>query len=156
MKKLYALLIILIVIYIGINVSVNGFSVTSDVDSAGLSDIKFPTLDNFTRTKINDSAFKYVDEKNGVNILLEEINATPNVSEIYKNLSNGTSYTSSQEINLKGTPVYFLYNESNATYNADIFFTKNDANFKIIGQNITYENSDFFITQCKKLIMGIR
>lgn len=151
MKKLYALLIILIVIYVGMNVSVNGFNILTPKAEPG-QDIGFPDLDNFTKTEINDTAVKYLDNKTGVNIELEEISSSANVSDIYRNLANGSSYTSSQQIDQKGVTVYFLYNEGSETYNTDIYFNKDGKNYHMSGFNTTYENSDYFINHCKQLI----
>ena len=155
MKKLYALLIILIVIYVGINVSVNGFSITSPQtnDTEIISEIVFPSLDsNFTMTKVNNTSAKYVDNNNGVNILVQAINTTENLSTIYTNLVNGGLYTSSQQIDQNGVTAYFLYQEGAESYNTDIYFNKNGQNYKISGYNTTYENSAYFINHCKQII----
>ena len=154
MKKLYALLIILIVIYVGINVSVNGFSITSpQTNDTVINEMVFPSLDsNFTMTQINNTSARYVDNNTGVNILVQAINTTENLSTIYNNLANGSSYTSSQQIDQNGVTAYFLYQEGLESYNTDIYFNKNGQSYKISGYNTTYENSDYFINHCKQII----
>ena len=151
MKKLYALLMILIVIYVGMNVSVNGFDILTPKAEPN-QDTGFPELDNFTETVINDTAVRYLDNITGVNIELEEISNSTNITAIYQNLANGSSYTSSQQIDQKGVTVYFLYNEGSANYNTDIYFNKNGKNYHMSGYNTTYANSDYFINHCKQLI----
>ena len=161
MKKLYALLVILIVIYIGVNVSANGFNIinvndnsTTDTNGA-VGDISFPKLENFNEIKVNDTDIKYIDNNTGVTIELQKIDNTQNLSDVYNNLSKQNTYTSSQEIDQNGVTAYFLYNESESSYDADIFFNKNKQNFKISGNNISYENSDYFIKNCKNIIDSI-
>lgn len=162
MKKLYALLVILIVLYIGINVNVNGFSIlnvddssTNDGNDATIKDVSFPKLNNFNANKVNDTDIKYIDNNTGVTIELQKIDNSQNLSDIYNNLSKQNTYTSSQEIDQNGVTAYFLYNESESSYDADIFFNKNKQNFKISGNNISYENSDYFIKNCKNIIDSI-
>lgn len=162
MKKLYALLVILIVIYIGVNVSANGFNIlnvndnsTTGTNNGAVGDISFPKLENFNEVKVNDSAVNYVDNNTGVTIQLQKIDNSQNLSDTYKTLVKQGTYSSSQEIDQNGVTAYFLYKESESSYNADIFFNKNNQNFKISGNNISYENSDYFIKNCKNIIDSI-
>ena len=162
MKKLYALLVILIVLYIGINVSANGFNIlnvndnqTTDSNGASVGDVSFPELKNFNKIKVNDSAVNYVDNNTGVTIEAQKIDNSKNISDIYNSLVNQGTYSSSQEIDQKGVTAYFLYKESESSYDADIFFNKNNQNFQLSGNNISYENSDFFINNCKNIIDSI-
>ena len=163
MKKLYALFIILIVIYIGFNVSVNGLNIlNSNATSATGADggavagnVNFPKIDGFSLNKINDTDVKYVDNNSGVTIEVQQIGNTKNVSDIYKSLSNGGAFTSSQSSDQNGVTTYFLYKESQSGYDTEIYFNKNNQNFKITGFNTTYENSDYFINTCKQIIDSI-
>lgn len=168
MKKLYALLVILIVIYVGINVGANGLNIlnsnsvdvttnTNTADGITVGASSFPKIANFTDTKINDTAVKLADNKNNVTIEVDELDSSKSVSDIYKNLNGeGSGYTSSQEIDQNGVTAYFLYKEGDESYNADIYFSKDNHNYKISGTNITYENSDYFINHCKNIIDTIK
>lgn len=164
MKKLYALLIILIVIFIGINVSANGgFNILKSSDnstSAGnnttdAANVDFPKIDGFDITKINKDTVEYVDNNTGVTIDVQKIDNTKNVSDIYNGLSNKGTYSSSQSSNQNGVTTYFLYKESQSGYDTDIYFNKHNQNFRISGTNTTYENSDYFIKSCEKIIDSI-
>lgn len=163
MKKLYALLIILIVIYVGINVGANGLNIldsndnpTATTDSGNnnvkLGDNSFGKIGNFTDSKVNDTAIRLVDNRTGVSILVEQIDSSLNITELYNSLLSEGTYSSSQEINQNGVPAYFLYKESGESYNTDIYFAKNNQNYKISGTNITYDNSEYFINTCKNII----
>ena len=162
MKNLYALLVILIVIYIGVNVSANGFNIlnvndnsTTGNNGTSIGEVSFPKLENFTKTKVNDSTVKYDDNNTGVTIDLQKIDNTQNLSDTYNSLVKQGTYSSSQEIDQNGVTAYFLYKENQTSYSADIFFNKNNQNFKISGNNISYENSDYFIKNCKNIIDSI-
>lgn len=154
MKKLYALLIILIILYIGINVAADNLPFThsddSDNNTAPISNIEFPDLQNFTKTKINDTAVKYNNSDN-VTIYLMKLDNSKNISDIASN-TYSTGYTSNQTVDLNGVTTYFLYNETVKSYTSKIFFNKHKQNFEISGDDISYENSDKFINTCKSII----
>ena len=166
MKKLYALLIILIVIYVGINFGANGLNILDSNDNTAttvnagnngvkLGDSNFAKIGNFKNTKVNDTAVRLVDNSTGVKILVEQIDSSLNLTNTYNNLVSQGSYSSSQEINQNGVPAYFLYKESGEGYNADVYFAKNNQNYKITGTNITYSNSEYFINSCKNIIDSV-
>lgn len=158
MKKLYALLIILIILYVGINVAANNLPFThtnslesdSNNNNAAIGDSGFPKLQNFTDTKINDTAVKYNNSDN-TTIYLEKLDNSQNISDIASKTYK-TGYTSNQTINQNGITAYFLYNESVNSYNVKIFFNANKQNYEISGNHISYENSDKFINTCKSII----
>ena len=104
---------------------------------------------------MNDSTVKYDDNNTGVTIDLQKIDNTQNLSDTYNSLVKQGTYSSSQEIDQNGVTAYFLYKENQTSYSADIFFNKNNQNFKISGNNISYENSDYFIKNCKNIIDSI-
>lgn len=158
MKKLYALLVFLIILYIGINVAANGLNLTDsnstsaadDANTTQLGSSGFPKIANFTDSKVNDSAVRYKDSNN-MTINAKMLDNAKNISDIVKGLDQ-SKYTSSQTIDQNGVTAYFFYNEGSDTYGADIFFNKNNQNYMISGSNITYENSDYFINHCKGII----
>lgn len=163
MKTLYALLVILIVLYIGINVGANGLNIlntnsssaTDSTGSAAAGNVSFPNLDGFVKSNVNDSDVKYVDNSTGMAIDVQKIANSQNISDTYNNLVKQGTYTSSQELDQNGVTTYYLYKEGQSGYSADIYFNKNNQNFKISGKNVTYEDSDFFIKNCKQLIDSI-
>ena len=159
MKKLNALLVILIVIYIGINLgsmvigdNANGDvseNVTENIVSVGAS--SFPTLDNFTDTSVNDTTTSLVDN-NGMTIYVSEIDNSQTIESIYNNFIANTQHTSTQTIDQNGVTAYFVYNAGSDLYDADIFFNKNGQNYLISGDGIPLSNSDYFINHCKTII----
>lgn len=162
MKKLYALLAILIILYIGINVGANNLNLTgsdapvADNNNVALGNSSLPKLDNFTDKKINDTAESLSDSKYNMTIYVNLIDNSQNISDITNNLISSGSYTSNQVVDQNGVTTYFLYQEGTDSYNADIYFNKNNQNYLISGDNITYENSDYFINSCKSLIDNIQ
>ncbi|WP_406534508.1 hypothetical protein [Methanobrevibacter sp.] len=163
MDKLYALLVILIVIYIGINLGspLLGFdngnttdNVTDVVDEnlihVGASTI--PKIDNFTDNAVNDTTISLVDENKGMTINVSEIDNSQGIGDIAGNYYNNYPHTSNQTIDQNGVTTYFLYNEVSEYYSSDIFFNKNGQNYCISGDNIPYADSDYFINHCKGII----
>lgn len=165
MKRLYTLLVILIVIYIGINVAVNGFTIfpvehndnVSDVasnDSIIVGASSFPAIENFSDSAVNDTTVSLSDG-NGVTIYVSEIDNSQNISDTFNNFLNNNPYTSTQTIDQNGVTTYLAYDEGSQAYNADIFFNKNGQNYCITGDEIYYINSDYFINHCKGIIDSI-
>ena len=162
MKRLYALLVILIVIYIGINVgsmvigdndnSSVTENVTENIVSVGAS--SFPTLDNFSDTSSNDTTVTLVDD-GGMTIYVSEIDNSQTIESIYNNFIANTAHTSTQTIDQNGVTTYFVYNTGSKLYDADIFFNKNGQNYLISGDGIPLSNSDYFINHCKTIIDSI-
>ena len=163
MKKLYALLVILIVIYIAINVGVNNLNlVGSDADNATdtnntnvdgivLGSGNFAKQDGFKEKKINDTALRLTGSDN-LTITVKLLDNGQNASDVANKLIASGGYTSNQVIDQNGVTSYFLYKEGSDSYSSDIFFSKNNQNYELSGTNISYDNSDKFINTCKNII----
>ena len=159
MKRLYALLVILIVIYVGINVGSmvigdigNGNvteNITENIVSVGAS--SFPTLDNFSDASVNDTTTSLADN-DGMTIYVSEIDNSESIESIYNNFIATTEHTATQTIDQNGVTTYFVYNTGSESYDADIFFNKNGQNYLISGDGIPLSNSDYFINHCKTII----
>lgn len=159
MKRLYALLVILIVIYVGINVIPFGDiattsepaqdNATADMISVGAS--VFQAIENFKGNTVNDTAISLSND-NGVTVTVSEIDNSQSIGDIYNSVvANGES-TSTQTIDQNGVTSYFVYYEGESSYGADIFFNKNGQNYQLSGRDISYDNSDNFINTCKNII----
>lgn len=160
MKKLYALLVILIIAYVGINVAADNLhlndsnSNSANNGSANAVDASLPSLESFNKTEINDTTVSYTDPSYNMTIYLNKIDNGKDLSDIVNGLNPG-AYTSNQTITENGETTYFLYKEGSDSYGADIYFTKNKQNYLLTGSNITYENSDYFISHCKSIISSL-
>ncbi len=157
MKKLYALLIILIVIYLAINLLPLGFNSQTSTDAVNNSTIaigesSFEKIGNFTDNKVNDTVVSLVDESNNMVINVSEIDSSQNIADIVDNAFYNVGYTSNETINQSGVISYFMYNEWEYSYDADIYFNKDGKNYLIRGVEIPYENGDYFINSCKEII----
>lgn len=160
MKKLYALLVILIILYIGINAGAGNLPfgdstpATNDTSAGNnaVSNSTFPNMDNFTSNKVNDSAVSYNDSNYNMTIYVTTLDDGQKVEDIVSNLLSSGQYTSNQTIDQNGVTAYFLYKEGVESYSADIYFNKNNKNYVISGDDISYEDSDYFINHCKYLI----
>lgn len=164
MKTLYALLVILIVIYIGINVGANNLNLVgsdadtsidantpANVDGIAIGSSNFAKQDGFKDKKINDTALRLTNANN-LTITVSLLDNSQNITDVANNLIGSGQYTSNQVIDQNGTTTYFLYKEGADSYSSDIFFNKNSQNYKLSGGNITYDNSDTFINTCKNII----
>lgn len=161
LKKLYALLIILIIVYIGFNISVDGLNIfnsqtdeavsNDDSGSVALGDYKFD-IGDFTSKKINDTAVSLTDSGKNIVINVSAIDNSQDIANIAANTYSSGGFTSNQTIDQNGVTVYLLYNEGSDSYSSDIFFSKNDQNYMITGSSVGYDNSDYFIDSCKDII----
>lgn len=159
MKRLYALLVILIILYIGINVGANNLNLTGsdapiadDSNSTALGNNSFSKLENFTENKTNDTAISLFDSNYNMTIIVEKLDNSQKIADIASSTYSSGNFTSNQTIDQNGVTTYFLYNEGPESYGADIFFNKNDQNYKISGDGIDYAYSDYFINNCKSII----
>lgn len=157
MKRLYALLVILIIAYIGINVAADNLhlagddtTTSTDTTNSGSVNNTIPKLNNFTETKANDTTVIYEDSNN-MTIYLNKLDNGKKIEDIVKGLDH-SKFTSNQTIDQNGVTTYFLYNEGPQAYSADIYFNKNNQNYYLSGAKIAYEDSDYFINNCKNII----
>lgn len=164
LKKLYALLVILIVLYIGINVAADNVNLFgSDADDAGtdavqnntdgvvLGSSNFAKIDGFKDKKINDTALKLTDSDK-MTITVSLLDSGQNITDVAEKLIDSGDYTSNQVIDQNGVTTYFLYKEGPDSYDSDIFFAKNGQNYRLSGADIDYDDSDHFINSCKNII----
>ena len=173
MKKLYALLAILIVIYIGVNFQYNGLDTINslshvnlnvglsmdngnDANSIKIGPSAFDKLENFHAERVTANEVKLVDTNKKISIRVCKLNDPQNMTKKVKHAIEKNNITSNQTVSQNGITAYFLYNEGPETYNADIYFIKEDKNYFISGDNIRYEDSDYFINSCKDIINSMR
>ena len=164
LKKLYALLVILIVLYIGINVAANNVDLfgsdsdnatvntaSNNTDGIALASSNFAKIDGFKDKKINDTALNLTDSGN-LTITVSLLDNGQNITDVANKLIASGDYTSNQVIDQNGVTTYFLYKEGADSYDSDIFFNKNNQNYKLSGEHIDYDDSDHFINSCKNII----
>ncbi|WP_407453864.1 hypothetical protein [Methanobrevibacter sp.] len=174
MKKLYALLVILIVIYVGINVAADNIPFVSnnpfgnsteslkEIDTGNITEnitestvsvgaSNFRSLDNFSDSFVNDTTISLVDN-NSMTIYVSEIDNSQSIENIYNSFIANNQHTSTQTIDQNGVSTYFVYDTGSESYNANIFFNKNGQNYQITGNGIPLSNSDYFINHCKTII----
>lgn len=166
MKKLIILLLSLILIYMCVNIAytlynpdqgfasiLNHDEEIVDNNTITIGSSAFTRLNNFENNSIGNNTVSLFDSEQNLTINVSEIDDSQNLEEIVNNLLiNNADITSNQTINQSGVTVYFIYEEGEANYNADIYFNKNDHNYLISGDNITYDGSDYFINNCKDII----
>ena len=159
LKKLYAVLILLIVIYVGINVGSMVINLepqqvednaTENMVTVGAS--SFPEIKNFKSETINDTALSLTDSDKNVTITISEIDNSRSIEDIFNDFVASSEASSTQTIDQNGTTAYFAYYQGAETYGTNVFFNKNGQNYMISGNNIDYNSSDYFINNCKNII----
>lgn len=173
LKKYYVLLVILIVIYAGINFSYNGTETINNLSHLDLSSglniftgndnsitvgsSSFDKLDNFTSKRVYDHEVRLYDTKKNITIHVFEIRDIENISKNVNNLIlKNENITSNQTISQNNFTVYFLYEEHEDTYNIRIYFAKKDKKYLIKSNDIKYEDSDYLINSCKNIINSMQ
>ncbi len=173
LKKLYALLAVLIVIYVGVNFSYNGLDTINSLSHVNLdvglsleeNDENSIVVGNSSFAKVKDFKEKNISDKE-ISLHNPDKNITINVVQVvdYRTLEDIVSQvvsvneniTSNQTITQNGITAYFLYEENVETYNAIIYFNKNNENYLIKANNISYSDSDYFINTCKDIINSMK
>ena len=158
MKRLYAALVILIIIYIGINAAFGNLNIFEINDGGSLAetlgDVKFADLKSFDVKKLNNSAVSLIDTGKNMTIKAFEIDNSKNITKIASD-AYSTGYTSNQTINHNGVPVYLLFNEKNSSYDSNVYFSKNNQNYLIKSNNVTYENGDYFVETVQSIVDSV-
>ena len=157
MNKLYALLIILIVAFVGINVAYDNVpfighmgNSTSDTNSTVVGNSSFTNATGYNVVSSNASSVVLSNGTN--NISVEQFNYENNLASAVGNMYLNGGYTSNQTINQNGVTVYFLYQEGTESYNATVYFNKNSSTYLITSTDIPFENSDSVINSIKAII----
>lgn len=171
MKKLYILLLTLILIYLCVNIAYTihnpdvGFTSilnhqeeeVEDNNTISIGSSTFERLANFADTKISANEVSLFDSGQNLTINVSEMDDSQDLLQTVNDLLiNDATITSNQTIDQNGVNVYFLYSEGEEAYNADIYFNKNNHNYMISGDNIGYNESDYFINSCKDIINSMK
>lgn len=174
LKKLYALLAILIVIYVGINFAYNGLDTINslthvnldvglsmpdenDENSIRIANSSFSKIKGFQEKRDNADIVTLYNSSNNISIKVVKIKDSYNLKDIVNQvLKVNDNITSNQTITQNGITAYFLYEEKADSYNAIIYFNKEDKNYLIKSNNISYDNSDYFINICKDIINSMK
>ena len=167
MKKLIILLLSLILIYMCVNIAYTiynpdeGFTSilnhkeeeVIDNNTITFGSSAFARLENFENNSVGSNAVSLVDSGQNLTIDVSEIDDSLSLSDTVNDLlTNDPAITSNQTLDQNGVTVYYLYEEGSGSYNANIYFNKNDKNYLISGNNISYSGSDYFINNCKNII----
>lgn len=166
---------ILIVIYVGINLAYNGLDTLTaisnfdikdplsiggefDGDTVKVGSSSFTKIDNFTYKKSTNHQIKAINYENNVSIYVKQLDDSQDIEKTVDKFlyGNNTRVTSNQTISQNGITAYFLYKETEEKYDADIYVKKDGKKYLIRGVDINYENSDFFIDNCKTIINRIK
>lgn len=167
MKKLIILLLSLILIYMCVNIAYTiynpdeGFTSilnheeeeVIDNNTITFGSSAFARLENFENSSIGSNAVRLADSGQNLTIDVSEIDDSLSLPDTVNDLlTNDPTITSNQTLDQNGVTVYYLYEEGPDSYNANIYFNKNDKNYFISENNISYESSDYFINNCKNII----
>lgn len=119
-------------------------------DQVFLGDSSFSKIQNFSSTKINNTTVNLVNTNKNLSINVSLIDNA--LDSVTNGLLNNSTVTSNQTINQNGINVYYLYEEGDYSYNANVYFNKNNQSYLITGKNINYNESDYFINNVKEII----
>ena len=162
MNKLYALLIILIVAYVGINVAYDNVPfvgqsavpVSSEPNSTAVGTSIFINGAGYNAVSNNGSS---VILSNGVNeISVEQFDYESDLASSVNSIYSSGVYTSNQTINQNGVPAYFLYQQESEKYNVTVYFNKNSSTYLITSNDVSVENSDAVINSIKGIIDSMK
>ena len=109
-------------------------------------------MDRFEEKNINGNAVRLTDSDKNITIDVRQIDNSKNISDIADSLIDSGSYTSNQVLDQNGVTTFYLYRDGSESYDAEIYFEKNNQNYEISGEEISYDSSDYFISSCKTII----
>lgn len=162
MKKLYALLVILIIAYIGINMAADNMDLfhakdanvtENDTNIVKVGASSFNVLKDYEKNQVNDTYASLSNKDKNLTIDVAQMNETQSKLEDFANkLYKDGKYTSHHTIKAGNITAYVLYHGLKTNYSSDVFFNKNNHTYRITSDFIKYKDADYFLDECKEII----
>ena len=154
MKKLYLLLIILILLMVEVNLyNYNGFDFNSNkIEFEGA---KFDLPDNFNITNESKNTISLYDKSNNITINITHLNDNVSIKTYFQKALKD-NFTVGNETQKKGDfNVYVTYRETNYTNSTQLFFEKDNTNYRMWILNYDNKN-DYSSKIAAEIITSLR
>ena len=130
MKKLYLLLIILILLMVEVNLyNYNGFDFNSNkIEFEGA---KFDLPDNFNITNESKNTISLYDKSNNITINITHLNDNVSIKTYFQKALKDNFTVGNETQKIDDINVYVTYRETNYTNSTQLFFEKDNTNYRM-------------------------
>ena len=152
MKKLYLLLIILILLMVEVNLyNYNGFDFNSNkIEFEG---VKFDLPDNFNITNESKNTISLYDKSN--NITINNLNDNVSIKTYFQKALKDNFTVGNETQKIDDINVYVTYRETNYTNSTQLFFEKDNTNYRMWILNYDNKN-DYSSKIAAEIITSLR
>ena len=151
MKKLYLLLIILILLMVEVNLyNYNGFDFNSNkIEFEGA---KFDLPDNFNITNESKNTISLYDKSNNITINITHLNDNVSIKTYFQKALKDNFTVGNETQKIDDINVYVTYRETNYTNSTQLFFEKDNTNYRM-----NYDNkNDYSSKIAAEIITSLR
>ena len=154
MKKLYLLLIILILLMVEVNLyNYNGFDFNSNkIEFEG---VKFDLPDNFNITNESKNTISLYDKSNNITINITHLNYTVSIKTYFQKALKDNFTVGNETQKIDDINVYVTYRETNYTNSTQLFFEKDNTNYRMWILNYDNKN-DYSSKIAAEIITSLR
>lgn len=154
MKKLYLLLIILILLMVEVNLyNYNGFDFNSNkIEFEGA---KFDLPDNFNITNESKNTISLYDKSNNITINITHLNDNVSIKTYFQKALKDNFTVGNETQKIDDINVYVTYRETNYTNSTQLFFEKDNTNYRMWILNYDNKN-DYSSKIAAEIITSLR
>ncbi len=155
MKKLYLVLILLILALILINYyNETGFDFNDNKVQINESEFNIPV--NFVVTGQSQNVVELYDKDKNITLTIIHLKNTTTIENYFQKAANETPTVNNETISMSNIDTYITYRHTDFTNSTQVFFEKNGHNYRIWGMNYHNEDMDYFSQAYNEIISSLR
>lgn len=155
MKKLYLVLILLILALILINYyNETGFDF--ETEKVQINESEFNLPDNFVIESQRKNFVSLYDEDKNVSLEMTQLLNNTTIENSFKRAANEIPTVNNETITMSNIEVYVTYRHTEYINSTQIFFEKDNHHYRIWGMNYSNEDKDYFSQAFNEIISSLR
>lgn len=155
MKKLYLVLILLILALILINYyNETGFDFNDNKVQINESEFNIPA--NFVVTDQSQNVVELYDKDKNITLTIIHLKNTTTIENYFQKAANETPTVNNETISMSNIDTYITYRHTDFTNSTQVFFEKDGHNYRIWGMNYHNDDMDYFSQAYNEIISSLR
>ncbi|MCI7290694.1 MAG: hypothetical protein MR504_00680 [Methanobrevibacter woesei] len=155
MKKLYLVLILLILALILINYyNETGFDFNDNKVQINESEFNIPA--NFVVTGQSQNVVELYDKDKNITLTIIHLKNTTTIENYFQKAANETPTVNNETISMSNIDTYITYRHTDFTNSTQVFFEKDGHNYRIWGMNYHNDDMDYFSQAYNEIISSLR
>lgn len=155
MKKLYLVLILLILALILINYyNETGFDFNDNKVQINESEFNIPA--NFVVENQTGNFLTLYDKDKNISIEMTHLNNNTSIESYFQRAANETMTVNNETTTMSNIDVYVTYRHTDFTNSTQVFFEKDGHNYRLWGMNYHNDDMDYFSQVFNEIISSLR